>query len=454
MIKIKQSWEMFSYFFFYLFLVSIPWQKRHIFFAMPVQGIFNEWTSVSLYLSDIFLVLLLLLWFLGLWARRKQKNFLLQKLTALWPLNFLLLGLFLWSLLAAENSDAPLLFWYQNIRFFFIAIFCLYVMNQIRTTHHKILTYVCIVTTGASQAIIAILQFFRQHSLGLKLFGENDLSPAILGVAKIVVDGQRIIRSYGTFPHPNVLAGFLIPCIILVFLLWEKTTRLKNLKPKYFFKILLMVALSLLTLAMIFTFSRAAWLALFIVLIIYFGKTFFDQKLKMVALPLAVLVLVSTSSFYSFHAEIISRQTIEDRAGDYALSQRTFLNKTALLMIARHPFIGIGKGNFVRHISDYTKLPLEAWQYQPVHNIYLAWAADSGIPALLIFLALAGFTLTKKNFPSHHDADVLKLKLIFFAYLVIGFFDHYFYDLQQGILIFWLIIGLIWSEKFSKQKNF
>ena len=46
--------------------------------------------------------------------------------------------------------------------------------------------------------------------MGFWFLGESILGPEIPGVAKIVVAGGKILRAYGTFPHPNILAAFLL----------------------------------------------------------------------------------------------------------------------------------------------------------------------------------------------------------------------------------------------------
>ncbi|MCK4892131.1 MAG: hypothetical protein KAS78_05680, partial [Candidatus Pacebacteria bacterium] len=55
-----------------------------------------------------------------------------------------------------------------------------------------------------------------------KITGESVIGPQIPGVAKIAVDGEKIIRAYGTFPHPNILGGFLIfTTVITIYLYLE-----------------------------------------------------------------------------------------------------------------------------------------------------------------------------------------------------------------------------------------
>jgi hypothetical protein len=78
-----------------------------------------------------------------------------------------------------------------------------------------------IIFLGLFQAIIGIVQFYLQNSIGLFWLKESLISPNILGVAKVVLDGETYVRAYGLMPHPNVLGGFLLFSIIIT-LLYKK----------------------------------------------------------------------------------------------------------------------------------------------------------------------------------------------------------------------------------------
>jgi O-antigen ligase len=69
----------------------------------------------------------------------------------------------------------------------------------------------------------------------------------------------------------------------------------------------------------------------------------------------------------------------------------TFL--TGIEMIKAHPWFGLGPEQIGRQFNDYVPkdlLPLPNGFYGHLHNIYLQYAAERGIPALLVFLWLIG----------------------------------------------------------------
>ncbi len=147
--------------------------------------------------------------------------------------------------------------------------------------------------------------------------------------------------------------------------------------------------------------------------------------------------------------EISSRFLISAR--EQAVSLRAFYNQTAFSIIKEHPFLGIGLGNFVWEIKQLLHL-LASWLHQPVHNIYLLIASETGLIGLVLFLVFIFELLKQLNEPSAASRQQYRLLLlIVFCLLFIGLFDHFFWTLQQGQLIWWLVLGMIAS--FSKRKT-
>jgi O-antigen ligase len=109
--------------------------------------------------------------------------------------------------------------------------------------------------------------------------------------------------------------------------------------------------------------------------------------------------------------------------------------RTGLRMIQAHPLFGLGpeqvKAQFRQWVpEDVTRLP-EGW-YGHLHNIYLHYAAERGIPTLLALLWLIGkmvadFTRALRKLPpGPGDARFLLQAAIatIIAILVQGIFEH------------------------------
>jgi len=508
---LKKVFSILKYFFFFLFVLSIPWQKRHIFFNLPIKGEFNEWTAISIYVSDIFLFLSLIFWAGQLIILKIEKTS--KIITPLTPLirggdfspdkpacrsfsvgrgrarggsvqiwhnppppasqakalraghpplsrrgqKILVTSYQLLATLLIIASFSLIQAQYINIAIFRLAkllemiLLFTFVVSNFGKLKKRQIIYALIIITAFTQGVIAISQYLLQHSLGLNILGESPIAANIVGVAKIVVNNEKIIRAYGTFPHPNVLAGFLILPILLCFYFWGRLQIWKENNQKTLVKLLLIISEIILIISFILTFSRSAWFVLTLGIIVFIWINY--KKLKPILPGAVILFLTVIITIIILWPQITSRGIIADSSsGDFALSNRTLLNKIALSIIASHPLLGIGIGNFVLNLNNF--IPnMPAWRFQPVHNLYLYYAAEIGIPGLLIFLSIIWVTLKKafKYFKSSNEILILLITLS--SFLIIGFLDHYFYDLQQGMLIFWLILGLIWTVILQKYKN-
>ena len=74
------------------------------------------------------------------------------------------------------------------------------------------------------QTILAIGQLFLGHSLGGVLYylGERTVSVGSPGIALATFMGSVVLRAYGTFGHPNVLAGYAVVTLLITIRLWRQ----------------------------------------------------------------------------------------------------------------------------------------------------------------------------------------------------------------------------------------
>lgn len=114
---------------------------------------------------------------------------------------------------------------------------------------------------------------------------------------------------------------------------------------------------------------------------------------------------------------------------------RRILWRTGVRMIQAHPIFGLGpehvKLQFKQYLPpDVKRLP-EGW-YEHLHNIYLQYAAERGIPVLLIFIWLIGkilfdFTRALKGLPRGPSDERFILRGVIAAIIAIlvgGILEH------------------------------
>lgn len=291
------------------------------------------------------------------------------------------------------------------------------------------------------QSAVAINQFFVQKSLGLKIFAESPLASNINGVAKIVVGGEKIVRAYGLVPHPNILAAILMIGIFgIVYLFVRKCQDRDFLKKTYALAIL-----TVLSVALFLTFSRSVIVISFIFLMAWLLILCKNKEYrKPVLIVFLLLLIVYCLLFIAYWSYFSARYDVGALANSQSLNLRFFYNQEALRMIEQKPVLGVGQGNFVWSLMNLTGANLEPWMWQPVHNIYLLIASETGLLGLFAFLGFL-FLIIKGVWQRRKDLFVSCFLFLVSCLFVIGLFDHFLWDLQQGQILFWLMLGLLSS---------
>ena len=375
---------------------------------------------------------------------------------------------------------------YRFFAFIEIGLFAFIAVKSLNNAKWLKLAFFAIIANGLFQSLLGIAQFIHNGSLGLRTIGESIVGPNIDGVAKIIINGEKHIRAYGTLPHPNILAGFLLFSLFIIisefiqrkFLLTSSrpsllqtsgeslpadeagsSVRRENVPHETFLGVIPGWALSAILLitglGFSLTFSRSAFLGFFVGLIICFAEVaymrplhrIFKDKFKLLASSIILLIfiiilLLANTSFFS----------------NQSLQERNLYQNVSYETILKHSLAGVGIGQFV--ISEYQKHPnLESWQYQPVHNIFLLVFSELGIVGLIFFL-LWIFSIMEWGIGKNGNTGLLRLLLltriniccIVFSFLAISFFDHYFWDIKLGTIVIVLPVILIFALAMYSKK--
>jgi len=265
------------------------------------------------------------------------------------------------------------------------------------------------------ESILAIAQWFKQGSIfGYYFFGENKYTVSALGIATLDFFGTKKVRPYGTTPHPNVLGGYL--AVLLPWVLYEGVKGIKGgkgLKERGF----CLPTFGLGLVALFLSFSRSAWVVGCLGILGVSGLVF--RKF-----PLSFYSLVPSAYPLSF-------------------LRRAELNWIALEIVKDHPLLGVGLNNFTVAMDSYGKVSGWVRFLQPVHNVYLLIAAETGLLGLAAFLLLLLFTIYDLRFTEKPFRYILLISLSQISLLC--FVDHYFWSLQQTSLLFWLLVGLVFT---------
>lgn len=364
--------------FFYLLVLFLPTQLGYHFWPSwsMVLGRRIDYLSPTLFFTDILIVLLLIFW--------------LRKLLV-WPTIFfiVLAGL---NILFSFNQMVAIYHWIKFAEFILLGY---YIIQAKPNTQH--VAY-CLMLSVLYSSVIAIFQFVLQHSIGglFWFLGERTFRVDTPGIAAIAIQGKEYLRAYATFPHPNVLGGFL--AVLLPFIVQVSS------KKKIFFWTTILFG----SIALALTFSRSAW----VVFLLGIGWMIFQKKRFLFFVLISCLLFLVSFLFSSLDESVVVRQR---------------LNASAIFMFQSFPLFGVGLGNFLVALPD-NLVSRSIYFLQPVHNIYLLLIAEIGVIGVIGVL----WVMRKR----------IKFTWPLIGLILLGLVDHYPLTLQQGQLLLTLVIAL------------
>lgn len=440
--------------FFAFYLVSMTFSVRKVIIVFSQEG-FNEFQSISLFASDIFLLGTLVGWVyikknlltkmsINVFIKSSfQKSNLSKKyfIQAIFLSTFFFLSclsffslngtydsLLLFIVKIVRLGMFLLLFWYLRDRFHLGLWNIQYLHGKQSIPLEPFL--VSIVVVGLCHMFVGVVQTFVGSSLGLTWAKESIVGLSDPGVAKVVIFDRVFLRSYGLFPHPNVFAWFLYALVWFTGVILMSSCSIWNTldRQTHFlrnFSLTLLVFLCLFS--FVTSFSRAIWIALMIFFLFTLGHLI--KKMYYYGIFLT----------FGICAVFVSQGTI-------SLQERLWYESIAIGIVKEYPMLGVGLGNFVNRMGEKSDFLLASWQYQPVHSVPLLIAAEIGVGGAVVFfiffLSLFSFSThrSKKNTTALSLTDMNNGFLLGLLFML--FFDHYMWDIVSACGIFWLSVGI------------
>lgn len=441
MIKLKKIIE----YLLYLYIFILPWQTMWIFYEGIING--NKWQygTMVLFGSEILLWLIIILQ-LVFWIKSRQIRFRdlgiygnkLKLVISLW-LVVVFGGL---SIFWSSDKQLAFYWWFHLLE----AASLFFIVINIKIDFKKI-SWVFL-GAGIIQSLLAFGQFIVQKIPANKWLGIASHLPYDLGAIVIEysqgTDHYRWLRAYGSFNHPNVLGGFLVICFFLALFLYIKY------RPGWF-KVVSALSLLIIFIGIFFSFSRSAWLALIIAFVTCYAFHVLRSKDKVLSITKITIYTfcVFILLFIIYTPLVTTRLWQNDRLEIKSTQERLDSLTGAKEIINDNFWQGTGIGHYTYEL--YQKNPnLQAWDYQPVHNIYFLIWAELGIIGFVIFMfsCLFIFVLLVKNIKTNILGITLLLTL-----LIIGLFDHYLWTSYFGLILWWLILGFVLKLNYFKNES-
>ncbi len=442
---------------FYLFIFLLPWQTRWIWHYGMLGDGDSQYLTFSLYATEVLLVLILILALIyKLLNRDWEIVFLNYKVLDFYILFLALLIVAAISIFFSPDQNAA---WYYLLKMLEgLGLLCLAINFKFR--YLKLVG--ALILAGTIQSGLGIYQFFTQQVWASKWLGMAEQLPQTLGVSVVETAGSRLLRAYGSLPHPNILAGFLVISFLLLVVSlilarhqWEK--------------IILWVCAPVILIGLFFTFSKGAFLSLsiaFFFLAIFIG--FSRDATALRKLGALVLIGIITFSFLGiiYRGPLFTRINSQDRLEVKSQQERAQYLDQAKELLKNNWLTGVGLGNYTLALynKDLSKFP--SYSYQPVHNVYLLVAAELGIFGFIVLILIIIEAMRRiwtykideqisllQVFGLFKFSDIhefyrekyfwfLGFTAILIAILVLMVFDHYFWTLYFGIMLWWLCLGM------------
>lgn len=224
-----------------------------------------------------------------------------------------------------------------------------------------VVVYVLVFVGVWASLLVAEPRRFRRLLFwaGLGLGGAALVSMAVFPLRSVIWQAQDRLMAFGTLNNPN-LAAFAFGAAVV----WM--TQLTVSIPWQ--RILQTLAVVVLLLFVVLTFSRATWLALIVTqaFMLLAATHRHIRRRAGVILALAVVIIV-----------LGGWQYMEERG----LSYRPQILEQAFALFRQHPWIGLGMGSrYTIQVGDQT------WKHS--HNVFSHLAILLGLPGLLLWVAL------------------------------------------------------------------
>jgi len=204
-------------------------------------------------------------------------------------------------------------------------------------------------------------------------------------------------------------------------------------------------SIAAIVLAIILTRSRSGFLTLVASGMVWVLLQPRKGRGAMVLAAVAAAFVILAPALYWERITTLSRPMADD-----SLRGRMYEFRAGVLMIERHPILGVGTGNYATNYMRYSQDPRRTPRL--AHNLYIQIGAENGLIGLTVFLLLTGYTAARlrrleaglrRNDPAGLHALLFGALLAFVAFLIGSLFLS-----SQFVKYFYVTLGLLpaWSR--------
>ncbi len=436
---------------FALLFFYAGWQNRNfvflvLMFTLPLSFEYHFSSGLGTDVPDEFLMIFVSGLFIAYWvyAPKSISKKLLQH-----PLLFLLLVSLAWTLIAVLFS------------------------SQIRIS----LKFLLAKGWYAGAFVLAPLILFREKKI-------IRIAAATMTVSMISVSAIALARHYNygfRFAHINdavypffrnhVNYSAMLVCVIPVLLAFFSAGKTKN--EKLLMGSFIIIALT----ALVFSFSRGAWLALIVGLVAYW---LIKKKWLLYGFIAAIIFLFASLFWlknnnrylrYSndfkttiFHKDFAEHLVATYKLKDVSTAERFYRWVAGVRMVKDNWLTGFGPNTFYDNYKGYAIPAFKTWvsdnkDHSTVHNYFLLIAIEQGVPGLMIFLVLLGAMLYYAQYLYHRVKDpfyrttAITVGVMITMIIVVNFLSDLIETDKIGSLFFLCIATLIATDSNTRDQS-
>lgn len=249
------------------------------------------------------------------------------------------------------------------------------------------------------------------------------------------------------------------------------------LKKRFSFSwLFLFAALTVFLIAVYFSYSRAAWVAVIFAAVTFVFIQFRIMHYAMLAfyaLVLSGVIYLSTNNTYLNYRpkfeKTIMHESLTDhimatlQGTDISSAERYYRWIAAVRMSVDHPVLGVGPNNFYDYYKQYTITSYRTWvsrnpERSTTHNYFLFMLVEQGYPALILYATLI-FMIFYHGQKVYHQQTIYFNKVVVMSALCMIaalFINNFFSELLETDKIgslFLLGIAIIVSVDLASKKK-
>lgn len=274
----------------------------------------------------------------------------------------------------------------------------------------------------------------RSRVLALRAFLIFGAFAAAFGLFQFIVLGQRELENRITGPtaHVMTLSGLLLPSALLFLVLWlhDKTNPW------------LLGGMLLVTLALLLTFTRSAWLGWIVATAVLLVL----KRPRALAFAVPILVLFVTLMPMPLFSRVVSSFDVRQSSN----LDRIRMFQAGVEMIKDYPLLGVGPANVKEVYPLYRRHDAPRFRIPHLHNNVVQLWAERGVLALAAYLMLMVLFLRECargwNGPESRFAELGVAVAVGLA--AAGMFEFNFGDTE----VFWALLDIMalvigWTER-------